>query len=190
MTCLFAPSLGPSLWHMHPIMFLGALKPRNDIDWSKLTKQQFTDAVYETALKEQEKSGIPAAITTAQAIDESGYGRKVPVDLNNKTYSFNLFGIKAKSGQEFVEIWTTEHINGSNIKIKDKFAAYNSFEESIADRTRFLTENKRYASLFESYDPEKWAHGLQDKGYATDPNYASKLISIMKGSYMKGRGLK
>ncbi|HDK6221589.1 glucosaminidase domain-containing protein [Klebsiella sp. GB_Kp056] len=182
--------LGPSLWHMHPIMFLGALKPRIDIDWSKLTKQQFTDAVYEAALKEQEKSGIPAAITTAQAIDESGYGRKVPVDLNNKTYSFNLFGIKAKSGQEFVEIWTTEHINGSNIKIKDKFAAYNSFEESIADRTRFLTENKRYASLFESDDPEKWAHGLQDKGYATDPNYASKLISIMKGSYMKSRGLK
>ncbi|HGS7071285.1 TPA: glycoside hydrolase family 73 protein [Klebsiella quasipneumoniae subsp. quasipneumoniae] len=182
--------LGPSLWHMHPIMFLGALKPRIDIDWSKLTKQQFTDAVYEAALKEQEKSGIPAAITTAQAIDESGYGRKVPVDLNNKTYSFNLFGIKAKSGQEFVEIWTTEHINGSNIKIKDKFAAYNSFEESIADRTKFLTENKRYASLFESDDPEKWAHGLQDKGYATDPNYASKLISIMKGSYMKSRGLK
>lgn len=182
--------LGPSLWHMHPIMFLGALKPRNDIDWSKMTKQQFTDAVYEAALKEQEKSGIPAAITTAQAIDESGYGRKVPVDLNNKTYSFNLFGIKAKSGQEFVEIWTTEHINGSNIKIKDKFAAYNSFEESISDRTRFLTENKRYASLFESDDPEKWAHGLQDKGYATDPNYASKLIAIMKGSYMKSRGLK
>ncbi|POU77184.1 hypothetical protein C3387_01340 [Leclercia sp. LSNIH6] len=182
--------LGPSLWHMHPIMFLGALKPRNDIDWSKMTKQQFTDAVYEAALKEQEKSGIPAAITTAQAIDESGYGRKVPVDLNNKTYSFNLFGIKAKSGQEFVEIWTTEHINGSNIKIKDKFAAYNSFEDSISDRTRFLTENKRYASLFESDDPEKWAHGLQDKGYATDPNYASKLIAIMKGSYMKSRGLK
>lgn len=182
--------LGPSLWHMHPIMFLGTLKPRNDIDWSKMTKQQFTDAVYEAALKEQEKSGIPAAITTAQAIDESGYGRKVPVDLNNKTYSFNLFGIKAKSGQEFVEIWTTEHINGSNIKIKDKFAAYNSFEESISDRTRFLTENKRYASLFESDDPEKWAHGLQDKGYATDPNYASKLIAIMKGSYMKSRGLK
>lgn len=182
--------LGPSLWHMHPVMFLGALKLRHDIDWSKLTKQQFTDAVYEAALKEQEKSGIPAAITTAQAIDESGYGRKVPVDLNNKTYSFNLFGIKAKSGQEFVEIWTTEHINGSDIKIKDKFAAYDSFDESIADRTRFLTENKRYASLFESDDPEKWAHGLQNKGYATDPNYASKLISIMKGSYMKSRGLK
>lgn len=182
--------LGPSLWHMHPIMFLGALKLRHDIDWSKLTRQQFTDAVYEAALKEQEKSGIPAAITTAQAIDESGYGRKVPVDLNNKTYSFNLFGIKAKSGQEFVEIWTTEHINGRDIKIKDKFAAYDSFEESIADRTRFLTENKRYASLFESDDSEKWAHGLQNKGYATDPNYASKLISIMKGSYMKSRGLK
>ncbi|EHA6880727.1 hypothetical protein JMC21_004671 [Salmonella enterica] len=182
--------MGPSLWHMHPIMFLGALKLQHDIDWSKLTKQQFTDAVYEAALKEQEKSGIPAAITTAQAIDESGYGRKVPVDLNNKTYSFNLFGIKAKSGQKFVEIWTTEHINGGNIKIKDKFAAYDSFEESIADRTRFLTENKIYTSLFESDDPEKWSHGLQNKGYATDPNYASKLISIMKGSYMKSRGLK
>ncbi len=187
---LTTEKLGPSLWHMHPIMFLGALKSVNQIDWSKMTKQQFTDAVYEAALKEQQTSGIPAAITTAQAIDESGYGRKVPVDLSSNKYSFNLFGIKAKSGQDSVEIWTTEHINGSSIKIKDKFAAYNSFEESIADRTRFLIENKRYASLFESDDPEKWAYGLQNKGYATDPHYASKLISIMKGSYMKSRGLK
>ncbi|EOC1335835.1 glucosaminidase domain-containing protein [Cronobacter turicensis] len=182
--------LGPVLWHMHPIAFLSAFKLRNQIDWNRMTKQQFTDAVFEAALKEQEISGIPAAITTAQAIDESGYGRKVPVDLNNKKYSFNLFGIKAKSGQESVEIWTTEHINGRDVKIKDRFAAYSSFEESIAERTKFLIENKRYASLFESDDPEKWAHGLQNKGYATDPNYASKLISIMKGSYMKSRGLK
>lgn len=111
------------------------------------------------------------------------------IDLTER-YSFNLFGIKSKPGQEYVEVWTTEHINGVDVKIIDKFAAYYSFQESIADRTRFLTENQRYASLFESDDPEVWAEGLQEKGYATNPHYASQLISIMKGSYMKGRGLK
>lgn len=53
-----------------------------------------------------------------------------------------------------------------------------------------LKENKRYKSLFETEDPIKWAQGLQEKGYATNPKYADNLIAIMKGSYMKSRGLK
>ncbi|NLS55064.1 glycoside hydrolase family 73 protein [Hafnia alvei] len=181
--------LGPSLWHMHPIMFLGTLL-QNQKDWRNLSRQEFVDAVYEAAQKDQATSGIPAAITTAQAIEESYYGKKVMVDINNERYSFNLFGIKAKAGQDYVENWTSEFINGRKIKIIDKFAAYSSFEESIADRARFLKENKRYASLFETDDPIKWAHGLQEKGYATNPTYAKNLIAIMKGSYMKSRGLK
>ncbi|EPH2854727.1 glucosaminidase domain-containing protein [Serratia marcescens] len=70
-------------------------------------------------------------------------------------------------------------MNGKRVKILDKFASYDSFEDSIAGRTEFLTKNKRYHDLFKSTDPKEWAQGLQDKGYATDPDYAKKLISIM-----------
>ncbi|SUY92735.1 Peptidoglycan hydrolase flgJ [Buttiauxella agrestis] len=182
--------LGASLWHMHPIAFLGSLKPYLTIDWRNLTKQQFVDAVYAEALKDEKLSGIPAPVTTAQAIEESNYGKKVMVDINSSRYSYNLFGIKAKDDQDYVENWTSEYVNGKKIKIIDEFAAYNSFEESISDRARFLKENKRYASLFTSDDPIKWAKGLQEKGYATNPDYAKNLIAIMKGSYMKSRGLK
>jgi flagellum-specific peptidoglycan hydrolase FlgJ len=62
-----------------------------------------------------------------------------------------------------------------------KFAVLDhSFEESIAGRSTFFKKNKRYHALFDSKDPNKWAKGLQDSGYATDPDYANKLIAIMK----------
>ena len=70
-------------------------------------------------------------------------------------------------------------IDGKRIKIIDKFQAYNSFAESISGRTTFLKRNIRYKSLFNSKDPKVWAEGLQKAGYATDPNYAKTLISIM-----------
>jgi uncharacterized FlgJ-related protein len=183
-------TLEAKLWHMHPVVFLDSFSSRKIIDWTKLTKQEFVDIVYEEALKEEAISGIPAAVTTAQAVEESGYGKKVMVDINSGKYSYNLFGIKAKTGQDYVENWTSEEVNGKKIKIIDKFACYQSFKESIAGRSNFLKSNPRYSSLFESSDPIEWAKGLQEKGYATNSNYASNLIGIMKGRYMKGRGLK
>ena len=183
--------LSRDIWHVWPLgMQEEKALETETLDWKNLTNQQFVDVVYEEALKEQETCGIPAPVTTAQAIEESYYGKKVMVDINSGRYSYNLFGIKAKVGQDYVENWTSEYMNGRKIKIIGKFAAYNSFRESIADRTRFLKENKRYVSLFESDDPIEWANGLQEKGYATNPNYAKNLIAIMRGSYMKSRGLK
>ena len=183
--------LNRDIWHFWPLgMQEEKALETETLDWKNLTNQQFVDVVYEEALKEQETCGIPAPVTTAQAIEESYYGKKVMVDINSGRYSYNLFGIKAKVGQDYVENWTSEYMNGRKIKIIGKFAAYNSFRESIADRTRFLKENKRYVSLFESDDPIEWANGLQEKGYATNPNYAKNLIAIMRGSYMKSRGLK
>lgn len=181
--------LSRDIWHFWPLG-MQVEKALEERDWKKLTKQQFVDVVYEEALKEQQECGIPAPVTTAQAIEESDYGKKVMVDINSGRYSYNLFGIKAKEGQDYVENWTSEYVNGNKIKIIGKFAAYHSFKESIADRTRFLKENKRYASLFTSNDPIEWANGLQERHYATNPNYANNLIRIMKGTYMKSRGLK
>ena len=77
-------------------------------------------------------------------------------------------------------MWTHEVEQGVRVKIKDKFQAYHSFEESIAGRSDFFRKNKRYHHLFNSTDPTEWANGLQASGYATDPDYAKKLIEIMK----------
>ncbi|WP_323902681.1 glycoside hydrolase family 73 protein [Aeromonas hydrophila] len=165
-------------WHFFPLIFrekkTASRLPKN------FTRSEFVTFVYESAKESQALSRVPAEITAAQAILETGYGKSVPIDVNTGIYSYNLFGIKAHGHPEFVEIYTHEYEGGVKVKILDKFRAYDSFEDSISGRADFFVKNKRYHSLFESSDPVLWAQGLQDKGYATDPKYAYKLISIMK----------
>lgn len=150
------------------------------VDFRSLSKDEFVRKVFEAAQKEALNSGVPAAITAAQAILETGYGKSVPIDINTKKYSYNLFGIKGVGTAGSVSVYTHEVINGERIKIIDKFQAYNSFSESMTGRTKFLKQNMRYRFLFNSNDPKVWAEGLQKAGYATDPNYAKTLISIME----------
>lgn len=88
--------------------------------------------------------------------------------------------IKGIGPAGYVSIYTHEVIKGKRIKIMDKFKAYHSFSESISGRTEFLRTNGIYKSLFETTDANEWADGLQEAGYATDPNYAKILKSIMK----------
>ncbi|MBW3810854.1 glucosaminidase domain-containing protein [Aeromonas hydrophila] len=170
--------LHPESWHFFPLIFrekkIASRLPKN------FTRSEFVTFVYESAKESQAISRVPAEITAAQAILETGYGKSVPIDVNTGIYSYNLFGIKAHGHPEFVEIYTHEYEGGVKVKILDKFRAYDSFEDSISGRADFFVKNKRYHSLFESSDPVLWAQGLQDKGYATDPKYAYKLISIMK----------
>ena len=143
------------------------------------SRADFVNAVYYYAILDEEKTGVPAAITTAQAILESYYGRSVPTDINTKKYSYNLFGVKGKGIAGSVQVWTKEEINGEMVKVKDYFRAYNNFGESIMDHSAFLMKYPRYKSLFETRDPIQWARGLQKAGYATDSQYANKLINIM-----------
>lgn len=145
-----------------------------------LSKSEFVRQVFEEAKKEERTSKIPAAITTAQAILETGFGKSVPTDLYTKKYSYNLFGIKGIGSAGFVSVYTHEVLNNKRVKIIDKFKAYHNFSESISGRTQFLKDNGRYAFLFKTTDAEEWADGLQEAGYATDPNYAKILKSIMK----------
>jgi flagellum-specific peptidoglycan hydrolase FlgJ len=153
----------------------GTYGPRTE----QALKASFVAATYTSAQASESSTGIPAAITTAQAILESNYGKSIPTDVNNGTYSYNIFGIKAGSGQDFVTSWTHEVTNGISQRVLGNFAAYDSFEESLDAHSTFLTTNRRYQSLFDSRDPTVWANGLQAKGYATDPQYATKLISVM-----------
>ncbi|WP_373226627.1 glycoside hydrolase family 73 protein [Enterobacter cloacae complex sp. ESBL7] len=171
--------LGPSLWHMHPVMFLGFLMPRAK-HIGKITGKDFVKYVFAEAKENEETSRVPAAITTAQAILETGYGKSVPTDIKSKKYSYNIFGIKAHGNQDYVEDYTHEVENGKRVRIIDKFQAYDSYSDSIKGRADFFKKNPRYHFLFNSSDPIKWAKGLQKAGYATDPNYANSLISVMK----------
>ncbi len=147
-----------------------------------MVANNFIKRVKKPALDIQSEHGIPAAVIIAKAALETGWGRYVPTDKYTGEYSHNLFGIKwhNSSEHEYVVIDTHEYINGERVLVKDeRFRKYNNYQESIEDHKRFLKRNKRYSKLWEISDPVEFAEELQRAGYATDPEYARKLVSIM-----------
>lgn len=122
----------------------------------------------------QRRTGIPASITLAQAALESGWGQRA---IGN-----NLFGIKADRSWTgpTVSFPTTEHLSGKDVHLTDKFRRYSSWLESMVDHARFLLANPRYAPCFKQTTGIGWASALQAAGYATDPDYADKLIATIK----------
>ena len=132
----------------------------------------FYDDIYRRALA---ATGNPefARLAAAQATLETGHGKHMPGN--------NLFGIKSHGRGGGQTLATTEVVDGEPVLITSSFRQYGSPEESIADWQAFLHNNPRYAKagLFEAESAEGMADALQRAGYATDPNYASKLKSIM-----------
>lgn len=164
-----------ALWHMHPVVFLDALKmqsrrgiirPRN--------VQDFLDMASDSAEQAAAKWGVPASVLLAQSALESGWGKHV----KNNAY----FGIKGKSPTgNSTSFGTTEVINGKVIHIKDTFRAYADYAESADDYGRFLNENKRYKPAFiHTTEPNQFITEIAKAGYATDPDYAPKLIRLME----------
>ena len=119
---------------------------------------------------EMQKSGVPASITLAQGILESGAGNG---DLTKRAN--NHFGIKCHN-------WTGEKVYHDDDKKGECFRKYSHPSESFKDHSIFLTSRGRYASLFQlnKKDYKGWAKGLRKAGYATDPKYPSKLISLIE----------
>ncbi|RYM60228.1 flagellar rod assembly protein/muramidase FlgJ [Serratia liquefaciens] len=134
-----------------------------------------------------QQSGIPHQLIVAQAALESGWGqRELPAADGSPSY--NLFGIKAGGSWDgpVTEITTTEFEQGAAKKIKAKFRVYGSYVEAMADYVKLLTNNPRYAGVANARSPEQAAQALQQAGYATDPQYASKLVSVIQ--QMKNAG--
>ncbi|MDW2741211.1 MULTISPECIES: flagellar assembly peptidoglycan hydrolase FlgJ [Enterobacteriaceae] len=127
-----------------------------------------------------EQSGVPHHLILAQAALESGWGQRQILKANGEP-SFNLFGIKASPGWkgEVAEITTTEYENGEAKKVKAKFRAYGSYLEALSDYVSLLTRNPRYAAVTSAATAEQGATALQNAGYATDPNYARKLTTMI-----------
>lgn len=127
------------------------------------------------------RSGIPHQLIIAQAALESGWGNREIRTRSGKP-SHNLFGIKATPdwNGETTSVLTTEYINGVATKVKAAFRVYKSYAEALTDYARFIRDNPRYQRVVNSDSVEKAAHALQASGYATDPDYANKLINIVR----------
>ena len=129
-------------------------------------------------------TGIPARFMLGQAALESGWGRREILRADG-TPSHNLFGIKATGGWKgkVAETMTTEYVNGVMEKKVEKFRAYDSYAESFRDYAQMLSTNPRYQKvILNARDAKGFAQGLQQAGYATDPNYAEKLMKIIERS--------
>ena len=133
------------------------------------------------AIAEMNRTGIPASIKLAQGLLESNWGRSELATKSN-----NHFGIKCSQGYEGSGHYRyDDEYNALGQKKKSCFRVYDLAEESYIDHSNFLTDQrkvKRYGFLFEysQNDYKSWARGLSKAGYATDPKYASKLISIIE----------
>ncbi len=132
--------------------------------------QDYIDQYRDIAVQEMLRYNIPASITLAQGLFESGAGQS---DLCRK--GNNHFGIKCHN-------WTGRTTYHDDDEAQECFRAYDSALDSYEDHSRFLRGSSRYAKLFKlsRTDYKGWAHGLKECGYATNPNYAHKLIEIIQ----------
>jgi peptidoglycan hydrolase FlgJ len=126
-------------------------------------------------------TGIPARFIVGQAALETGWG-KSEIKYANGAPSHNVFGIKATKDWtgKTVDSVTTEYVNGEPRKVVERFRAYDSYADAVTDYANILRSNPRYASVVNARDAASFANGMQRAGYATDPQYAKKLMSIMQ----------
>ncbi|CAD6557199.1 Peptidoglycan hydrolase FlgJ [Paraburkholderia hiiakae] len=142
----------------------------------------FVDKLANAAQQASSTTGIPARFILGQAALESGWGKREIKNADGST-SHNVFGIKASKdwGGKTVSTVTTEYVNGQPHRVVEKFRAYDSYEDAMTDYASLLKSNPRYASVINgSKSAEGFAHGMQRAGYATDPHYAKKLLTIMQ----------
>ena len=123
------------------------------------------------AIEQMQKYKIPASITLAQGLLESGAGRSELALKSN-----NHFGIKCHDSWRGKKTYHDDDAKG------ECFRVYKSVADSYEDHSQFLSGRTRYASLFKLQitDYKAWARGLKKAGYATDPSYANRLISIIE----------
>lgn len=142
----------------------------------------FKNMVASHAEQVSRETGIPAHFMIGQAALESGWGKREIKGLDG-TPSNNLFGIKATASWKgkVVEAVTTEYVNGVKQKRIEKFRAYDSYAETFKDFANLMQSNPRYNNVMANLDSvSNYAKAIQQAGYATDPHYASKLISVVK----------
>ena len=147
--------------------------------------EEYIKQYRDIAVEEMKKYHIPASITLAQGLLESGAGQSTLARKSN-----NHFGIKCGSD------WNGKSVRHDDDERNECFRAYKHPKQSYEDHSKFLVSRPRYASLFKLKitDYKGWARGLKKAGYATNPRYAEQLIGIIElydlDKYDKKGGLK
>ena len=148
--------------------------------WADSDKRRsiYVDQYKEIAIVEMHRKGVPASIKLAQAILESRSGTSDFARSSN-----NHFGIKCKSywkGRRYFH--EDDDYDEKGTLLESCFRSYDRVMDSYIDHSNFLYYTSHYQKLFliDRQDYKSWAYGLQKCGYATDPNYAKKLISIIE----------
>ncbi len=139
------------------------------ISWNKIYQDYF-DNYKDVAISQMCQYGIPASITLAQGVLESGAGRSELAQKSN-----NHFGIKCNG-------WIGRKVYHDDDELGECFRAYDNVLDSYVDHSLFLKNSQRYSCLFQlkTTDYKGWAKGLKACGYATSPTYASRLIEIIE----------
>ncbi len=151
------------------LIFCATATAQAQMKWNQLY-QTYIDQYKDLAIEEMLKYHIPASITLAQGLFESGAGRSVLSTQGN-----NHFGIKCHG-------WTGPSMSKDDDAVGECFRVYGNARESFEDHSKFLAKNARYARLFllDQTDYRGWANGLKACGYATNPHYAKRLIDLIE----------
>ena len=160
--------------------------PDNE-DWSFESPGEFIQKLMPAAKQAAQKLGLEPLALLAQAALETGWGQRTfkTAEGNN---SFNFFGIKAHNSWQgdVAVVDTLEYRQGVAQKEKAKFRAYESPEQSLGDYVDFIKSNPRYQQAVAMADnPKAYFQQLQAAGYATDPNYAQKILAVFNSETFK-----
>ena len=134
------------------------------------TPEAFVASIAPPAKAVAEELGIDPRIVIAQAALETGWGTSVKGN--------NLFGIKSHGKEDGLMVQTHEVVDGKRIKVRDSFRQYDSYDDSITDYGSFLQQNKRYEPMLQAATLQEQVEALGKSGYATDPEYADKVMAI------------
>ena len=143
---------------------------------------EFVNAMLPMAKEAADRIGVDPRYLVAQAALETGWGKSVMRQPDGSS-SHNLFGIKASKNWtgDSARAITSEFRNGEMVKETAEFRSYASYRDSFHDLVNLLQSNSRYQDVLKSADnPEQFVRELQKAGYATDPNYASKISNIAR----------
>lgn len=155
--------------------------------WAPASPQEFIDRLRPVAEGTARELGVQTDVLLAQSALETGWGKHVSAGPQGS--SNNFFNIKA--GADWtgptVTVQTVEYRDGVAVRESARFRAYDSPEESFADYAALIAQSPRYAAAqSKSADPEQYLRELQRAGYATDPAYADKVLSIMARDDLAG----
>lgn len=142
-----------------------------------MTPAEFINAISGAAQASMRQTNIPASFVIAQAALESAWAKS-----QLARQGMNLFGVKADSAWhgDVLTMQTREFLNGEWVMVPARWRKYTTWQSCIDDHANFFKQNPRYKKCFAETTGESWARAVAAAGYATDPAYADKIISVIR----------